>query len=99
MYVKPHLARMVLNSIRVLELNWQDFLHQPNPVAAALMSKMQIAVEDRPKVKAACLRVLTTLKLDPARTKLISGFVDTYLRLNLAEERVFAAELNKIEPS
>jgi hypothetical protein len=39
------------------------------------------------------------LRLDPARTKLISGFVDTYLRLNQQEERAFQEELGKIEPS
>lgn len=85
---------------RVLQLNqlhWRDFLTQSNPVASALMAKMQIAPGDRPKVKAECLRLLVTLKLDPARMQLISGFVDTYLTLTPAEESVFQstiAELN-----
>jgi hypothetical protein len=56
------------------------------------MSKMKIG----PKVKAECLRLLVTLKLDPAKTRLISKFVDTYLRLNVQEERTFQAELDKI---
>jgi Domain of unknown function (DUF4351) len=68
-------------------------------VAAALMSKMKIAKRDRPKVKAECLRLLVTLKLDPAKTRLISKFVDTYLRLNAKEERTFQAELDKIGES
>jgi Domain of unknown function (DUF4351)/Putative transposase, YhgA-like len=51
----------------------------------------------RPKVKAECLRLLVTLKLDPAKTRLISRFVDTYLRLNDREEQTFQAELDKIE--
>ncbi|MFW6360042.1 MAG: Rpn family recombination-promoting nuclease/putative transposase, partial [Chroococcales cyanobacterium] len=67
-------------SIQLNRLNWRTFLRQPNPVAAALMAKMQIAPEDRPRVKLECLRMLATLQLDPARTQLISGFVDTYLR-------------------
>jgi len=54
------------------------------------MAKMRIETNDRPKVKAECLRLLATLRLDPARTRLISGFVDTYLRLNTQEEQVFA---------
>ena len=49
------------------------------------MAKMKIAPQDHPKVKAECLRLLATLSLDPARMQLISGFVDTYLRLNPAE--------------
>ncbi|MFP4300124.1 MAG: Rpn family recombination-promoting nuclease/putative transposase, partial [Spirulinaceae cyanobacterium] len=35
-------------TIQLNRLNWRAFLRQPNPVAAALMSKMQIAPEDRP---------------------------------------------------
>jgi hypothetical protein len=68
-------------SIQLNRLNWRDYLEQQNPVAAALMSKMRIAPADRPKVKAECLRMLATLRLNPARTRLISQFVDTYLRL------------------
>jgi hypothetical protein len=44
-------------------MNWRDYLNQPNPVAAALMSKMKIAKTDRPKVNAECLRLLVTLKV------------------------------------
>jgi hypothetical protein len=83
-------------AIQLNRLNWRDFLSSPNPVAAALMAKMKIQPEDRPKVKAECLRLLATLRLDPARMQLISGFVDTYLRLNEAEIAVFEAELNRM---
>jgi hypothetical protein len=62
------------------------------------MSKMRIAQADRPKVKAECLRLLATLRLDPARTRLISGFVDTYLKLNAQEIQIFQAEIDRIEP-
>jgi len=85
-------------SIQLNRLNWRDFLHHRNPVAAALMAKMRIAPADRPKVKAECLRLLATLQLDPARTRLISGFVDTYLRLNQQEEQVFELEIGRLEP-
>jgi hypothetical protein len=55
---------------------------------------MKIAPQDRPKVKAQCLRLLATLKLDPARMQLISGFVDTYLKLNPSEEIQFEQEIS-----
>lgn len=84
-------------AIQLNQLNWRDFLQQRNPVAAALMAKMKIEPKDRPRVKAECLRLLATLRLDPARTRLISGFVDTYLRLNAQEEAAFEAELDKME--
>ena len=60
------------------------------------MSKMAIDKNDRPKVKAECLRLLVTLKLNPAKSRLISQFVDTYLRLNTKEEQTFQAEIDKL---
>ena len=84
------------HAIQLNRLNWRDYIDSPNPVAAALMSKMKIARRDRPKVKAECLRLLVTLQLDPAKTRLISKFVDTYLRLNAQEEQTFQAEIDKI---
>ncbi len=83
--------------VQLNRLNWRDFLNQRNPVASALMAKMQIATEDRPKVKAECLRLLVTLRLDPAKMQLISGFIDSYLNLNESEEQVFQSELGTIE--
>jgi hypothetical protein len=95
----PDLEVLTFNfqSIQLNQLDWRDFLKRRNPVAAALMAKMKIAKKDRPKVKVECLRLLATLQLDPARNFLISGFVDTYLRLNQSEEQVFQAEIAKIQ--
>jgi hypothetical protein len=86
--------RFNYRTIQLNRLNWRDFLNQPNPVASALMAKMQIEPEERPQVKAQCLRLLVTLKLDPSRMQLISGFVDTYLNLTQEEEEVFAREIS-----
>ncbi|KOP23907.1 flagellar assembly protein H [Hapalosiphon sp. MRB220] len=84
--------------VQLNQLNWRDFLQQENPVASALMAKMNIAPSERPRVKAECLRLLATLRLDPARMKMISGFVDTYLKLNAAEAEIFQTEIAKFEP-
>jgi hypothetical protein len=73
---------------RVIQLNrlkWRDYVATPNPVATALMSKMQIARRDRVKVKVQCLRLIATLRLDPARSQLIAGFVRTYLQMTRPE--------------
>ena len=81
---------------RVIQLNrlrWRDFVRRPNPIASALMAKMAIAPVDRPRVKLECLRLLATLRLDPARTRLISGFIDTYLQLNAHEATQFQTQL------
>ena len=61
------------------------------------MAKMRIAPNERAKVKLECLRLLVTLKLDPARMQMIVGFVDTYLELNAQEQRQFAKAL-AVEP-
>ena len=53
---------------------------------------MKIDKRDRPKVKAECLRLMVTLELNPAKMKLISGFVDTYLCLNAREKAIFQLE-------
>lgn len=84
-------------SIQLNRLDWKDFLTHPNPVAAALMAKMDIDPVDRPKVKVECLRMIANLKLDKARTFLISGFIDNYLRLNPVEEQQFQVEVDKIK--
>ncbi len=84
--------------VQLNRLNWRDFLNQRNPVASALMAKMKIAPSERAKVKAECLRLLVTLKLNPAKMQLISGFVDTYLRLQAEEEQEFQQEIAKFNP-
>jgi predicted transposase YdaD len=92
----PHLKVLEFNftAIQLNQLDWRDYLNRSNPVAAALMAKMKIAKSDRPKVKAECLRLLVTLKLDPAKSRLISKFVDSYLRLDIKEEQNFQTEID-----
>lgn len=83
--------------VQLNRLNWRDFLNQRNPIASALMAKMDIQKRDRPQVKAECLRLMVSLKLDPAKIQLLSGFIDTYLNLNSAEEALFQSQLNTME--
>ena len=85
-------------AIQLNRLNWRDYIRKPNPIAAALMSKMKIDPIDRPYVKLECLRLLATLQLNPARSRLISGFVNSYLRLSAEENVVFKREIDILEP-
>ena len=59
---------------------------------------MQRGPKEGARVKLACLRMLAKLQLDPARRELISGFVDSYLRLTMEEEQQFGAELQELHP-
>src|SRR5579872_2067863 len=86
---------------RVIQLNrlpWRRFVKQHNPVASALMAKMKMAPRERPKVKMECLRLLATLKLDPARSRLIGGFIESYLKLTDEENRRYEREFAKLAP-
>ena len=83
-------------TVQLNRMDWRAFLKRPNPVAAALMARMRIDPADRPRAKLECLRLLATLRLDPARTRLISGFVDTYLRLTGDEQKLFEAEVRQV---
>jgi len=60
---------------------------------------MNIAKQDRRRVKYECLRLMSRLNLDPAKMKLISGFIDTYLRLSPEEENLLKAEIATMEPT
>ncbi len=84
-------------SISLPRLNWQEFRDRHNPVAAALMAKMQMTLEERPRVKVECLRMLASLDLTLDLDRLISGLIDTYLPLNVIEEQVFESELDRMQ--
>ncbi len=106
---EPHTWRLNFPGLEVLRfrmrviqlgrLGRRAFLRRRNPVAAALMARMRIAPADRPRVKAECLRVLASLRLDPARTRLIAGFVDTYLQMSAREETLFQEQVASFRPA
>lgn len=61
------------------------------------MAKMNMQENERRQVKLECLRLLATLHLDPARMRLISGFIDTYLRLSAEDEKLLESEIATME--
>jgi Domain of unknown function (DUF4351) len=89
--------------IQLSRLQWRDYVQRPNPAAAALMAKMGMSVEERPRVKIECLRMLTRLDLEPSQKRFLSGFIDTYLRLTAQESLLFEVQadrlLNRMEKS
>ena len=82
--------------IQLNRLNWRDFLTKDNPAASALMAKMSIETKDRVTAKKECLRMIARLKLDSARAHLLSGFVDSYIRLLEAERKTLETEMQKL---
>jgi hypothetical protein len=69
-------------AIQLNRLDWRDFLKRDNPAASALMAKMGVRPEDRPKVRAACLGMIVRLKLlEKIRTQ-------AYLRSDETEQEI-----------
>jgi len=91
--------RFRYRTVQLNRLNWRSFVRHRNPLAAALMAKMRIAPAERPRVKLACLRLIATLKLNPARLALIRVFVDSYLRLNAAEMVQMERDMKTLKPA
>ncbi len=84
--------------IQLNHLSWRNFLRQQNPVASALMARMNMAPEERPRVKFRCLYMLAQLPLAPTKKQFLFEFIDAYLSLNSEEKQLFEAEIAKIEP-
>ncbi|MBL8149661.1 MAG: DUF4351 domain-containing protein, partial [Blastocatellia bacterium] len=96
-------------SYRVVQLNrfnWKDYLKTDNPLATAMMVKMNVAAQDRIKVKVECTRRILGLKregksskLDDDKTQMLLNFIQTYPKLTSEEEKEFRKELEGLEPS
>jgi len=96
---KEMVLRFRYKVVQLNRLPWRRFVRQENPVASALMAKMKMRPEDRPRVKLECLRLLASLKLDPARARLIGVFVDSYLELSAAEMARYERTLSGLAPA
>ena len=79
--------------IQLKRLPWRQYINNNNPVAAALLSKMDYTPRERVQVKIEFLRLLTRMQLDPARMELITAFFDSYLVLNAEEEKILQEKL------
>ncbi|WP_249869054.1 Rpn family recombination-promoting nuclease/putative transposase [Oceanobacillus saliphilus] len=84
----------------ILELrkkNWRTYMKSNNPAAAALLSKMGYSKEEKVEVKKEFLKMVVRMKLNPAESRFISGFFDTYLILNEKEEEQLMEEIQQMD--
>jgi predicted transposase YdaD len=79
--------------IQLKAIPWRQYLNSGNPLAAALLSKLDYQPTERMQVKLEFLRLLTKMRIDPARMELITVFFDSYLALTADEERVLQEKL------
>jgi len=68
-------------------LDYREFLGSHNPLAYALMAKMDYSRRQRVGLKADFLRLILKSTVDPARQNLLVEFVETYISLD-PDERV-----------
>lgn len=77
--------------------NWREFVGSNNPVAAALLSSLGYNKSEALQVKLAFLRMLISLKLDPARMELLSVFFESYIKLAPEQEDQFWLEVEAMK--
>jgi hypothetical protein len=87
-------SRVVRFDYRLIKLkrfDYRDFLSSNNPLAYALMAKMDYNKRQRARLKADFLRLILGCAVDPARKSLLIEFVGTYVPLNPPERLEFDA--------
>lgn len=76
--------------------NWRDFLY--NPIAAALMAKMDYNEKEKVQMKKEFMRMMITFELNEAKSQLLMGFFEAYLKLDDDEERQYQEEIKNLVP-
>ncbi len=90
--------RYQFHAVQLNLMRWQDYLGSDNPIATALMSKMNVRQEDRITIRKECLRMFVTLKLDFKKVRVINEFMGTYLKLTTEETRQLLKEIETTMP-
>lgn len=85
-------------AIQLNRFDWRKFLKRDNAAASALMAKMGVSPEDRPRVRAACVGMLVRLKLPRNKWHPVMRFIDAYLPLTPRQEREFEQEIKQFKP-
>jgi hypothetical protein len=83
------IVRFDYHLIKLRHLDYRQFLQSQNPLAYALMAKMDYNRKERVRLKADFLRLILGCPVDPARRSLLVEFVETYLPLAKDEQEQF----------
>jgi Domain of unknown function (DUF4351)/Putative transposase, YhgA-like len=82
-------------AIQLNRLKWRDYKEIANPVAGALLPKMQVKKEERRRAKLESYKTLFKVETDEAKLEFLVGFVNTYLTLDEGEAELFEEELKE----
>ncbi|WP_240507972.1 hypothetical protein [Virgibacillus indicus] len=83
--------------LEVRKMNCREYIDSNNPVAAALLSKMNFSMKERVQVRLEFLRMMTRMELNPAKTRLIYGFFEQYLTLEKREEEQLMENIKQLD--
>ena len=78
-------VRYQFQTIQLNRLKWQDYIGRNNPVAVALMAKMNVKPEDRATVRKEFYTLFTAGKLNNRQIGIIDEFMRSYLKLTKQE--------------
>lgn len=108
---EPDSYKVEFSFLKVLEFNflmlqlkkepWRKYIKSNNPVAAALISKMDYTDEEKITLKIEFSRMMANMSLDMARSTMLTAFFETYVKLTEEEEVIYRdrlkTELNQQE--
>lgn len=83
--------------IKLKDLNYKQFLNSRNPLAHALMVKMDFDKKERVRLKAEVLRLIITGRIDEARQSILLNFVEECMVLKSLEEKSFKKLIDEKE--
>lgn len=85
--------------VHLVKENWRKYIRKNNPVAAALLSKMNYKEEEKVGIKIEFARMMANMQLDLAKSTILTTFFETYLKLNQEQQEEYKRQLNdKLKP-
>lgn len=75
--------------LKLKNMNWREFLGSNNPLAYALMAKMDYSKKERVKLKAEFLRMILEMGISKTKKSMLVEFIESYIKLNKKEEEEF----------
>jgi predicted transposase/invertase (TIGR01784 family) len=80
-------------AVHLVRENWRDYIRKNNPVAAALLSKMNYTEEEKVSIKIEFSRMMANMQLDLAKSTLLTIFFETYLKLSKEQDKEYQERL------
>jgi hypothetical protein len=81
--------------LQLRKIPWRQYIRSNNPVAAALIGMMNYTEIEKISVRIEFVRMMTNMQLDPARSALLTAFIETYVKLTEEEEILYRDRLKQ----